>query len=182
MLQIPQKTDKNQGGKQKTQWDSNSEGSAGEDGRWEVGGGTRGGRLGSCSLRTYLQQKGQGLGWWRWGWGLGGGEGRLHRSTGLRSWRARARRSGARGVSRLHPQLSSREWTSSSQFVKEKEKKGKQHSAHVATKASLVTAPWKGKGVLGRPTGDECVESKPTVWGEKLKLVIELTVIQPIYC
>lgn len=35
MLQIPQKTDKNQGGEQKTQWDSNSEGSAGEDGRWE---------------------------------------------------------------------------------------------------------------------------------------------------
>lgn len=35
MRQKPQKSDKNQGGKQKTQWDSNSEGSAGEDRRWE---------------------------------------------------------------------------------------------------------------------------------------------------
>lgn len=59
MRQKSQKTDKNQGGKQKTQWDSNS-GGVGEVGG-EAGTGGRG-ILGSHILRTYLQQKGQGGG------------------------------------------------------------------------------------------------------------------------
>lgn len=66
MQQKSPKTDKNKGGKQKTQWDSNS----GEvEVEMEVGGMVgerRLGRreaaiLGSHILKTYLQQKGQGV-------------------------------------------------------------------------------------------------------------------------
>lgn len=52
MQQKSQKADENQGGKQKTQWDSNSEGEC-RRGLVAI--------LGSNILRTYLQQKGQGL-------------------------------------------------------------------------------------------------------------------------
>lgn len=85
--------------------------------RREVGGV----HLGSRSLRTYLQQKGQGFRWWRWG--SGWGEVHLHRSTGLRLWTARDRRSGARGVSLLHPQLSLRECSSPHHSLSRKRKR-----------------------------------------------------------
>lgn len=57
MRQKSQKTDENQGGEQKTQWDSNS-GGVGKGGVGKKGEG-RVAIWGSHILRTYLQQKGQ---------------------------------------------------------------------------------------------------------------------------
>lgn len=112
MRQKSQKTDENQGGEQKTQWDSNNGGVGGAQGTSGEGWAAI---LGSHILRTYLQQKGQG-GWWWWrrrsgrvGGGLVWGGVHLHRSTGLRSWTARDRGDGALSVGLLHPLLSSRE-------------------------------------------------------------------------
>lgn len=115
MRQKPQKSDKNQGGKQKTQWDSNSEGSAGEDRRWEGLGAFRVPQLQNIftTERTRVLVVEGGLVW---------GEVHLHRSTGLRSWTAKDRRSGARGVSLLHPQLSLRECSSPHHSLSRKRK------------------------------------------------------------
>lgn len=97
----------------------------------KTGGEGWGGHLGSCSLRTYLQQKGQGFWWWKWG--SGWGKVHLHRSTGLRSWTARDRRSGARGVSLLHPQLSLRECSSPHHSLSRKRKRKKKKKATQCT-------------------------------------------------
>lgn len=123
--------------------------------------------LGSRSLRTYLQQKGQGYWWWRWGFVWG--EVHLHRSTGLRSWTAKDRRSGARGVSLLHPQLSLRECSSPHHSLSRKRKRERKatqctHSNWKVERPSLETAPSKGKTChVTSHSGDECVKSKLTM-------------------
>lgn len=86
----------------------------------EKTGGGRGSFRDPAASEHIYNRKDKGFG------GGGGGQVHLHRSTGLRSWTARDRRSGARGVSLLHPQLSLRECSSHHSLSRKRKRKATQ--------------------------------------------------------